>query len=64
MHGKKTNETDSTPLEQSAALTALFETLSAGQTPNFLQMMTAISEISEIMTPDGSCPDCHRSPSV
>lgn len=40
------------------ALVALFENLADGQTPNFLEMMTALSDVSEIMTPPGNCPDC------
>lgn len=55
------SETCDTPFSRPGALERLFENLSNGETPNFLEMMAALSDVSEIMTPPGDCPDCHMS---
>lgn len=49
---------DSTTPERPDALAALFENLAKGQTPDFLQMMSALADVSELVTPNGDCPDC------
>ncbi|MCK5612168.1 hypothetical protein KAR91_60410 [Candidatus Pacearchaeota archaeon] len=56
-----TCEPHSPPFEHSGDLAKLFEGLSKGEMPNFLDMMSAISEISYEMTADfGPCIDCQR----
>ena len=48
-----------TPFDQDGDLAKLFKQLSEGQMPNFLEMMSALSEISYEMTNDfGPCFDC------
>lgn len=40
------------------ALGSLFKNLADGQTPTFLEMIAALSDVSLLVTPDGACPDC------
>jgi len=57
----RTCPSQSTPFSRSGPLGSLFENLSEGQMPNFLEMMAAISEISYEMTTDSDpCIECKR----
>lgn len=47
---KQAGHTNTTLSEQPEALSALFEKLSAGQTPDFLEMMSAISDLVAFST--------------
>lgn len=58
---KKFVEGNSTPSEHSAALAHLFQLFRSGKIPNVLELMAAISNISEITTPSGECQDCRLS---
>lgn len=55
---KPPSETNTTLCEHPDALARLFDGLTDGQTPDFLSMMAALSDISILVTPDGKCSDC------
>lgn len=54
------SETCGTSFSRPDALESLFEKLRTGYTPDFLEMMAALSDVSVLMTPDGDCPDCQK----
>lgn len=50
-----------TPETQAERLRPFLETLESGQMPNFLEMMSVISEISDVFTSEGPpCLDCRK----
>lgn len=48
-----------TPFEQSEQIRSFLERLESGRVPNFLELLTVLSTVSEFVTPDGVCLDCH-----
>lgn len=49
------------PFEEAGELDRLFKNMADGQVPNFLDVMSALSEIAYEMTSDcGTCLDCQR----
>lgn len=45
------------PVPEKKGLARLFEQLTEGETPNFLQMMAAISDVSELYPESEQCSD-------
>lgn len=56
---KQAGHTNTTLAEQPEALRALFEKLSLGETPNFLEMMQAISGLVAFSTDTDSIQEDH-----
>lgn len=50
-----------TPIEQNNELRHYLDDLESGKMPNFIEMLTILSTVSEIVTPsDQPCIDCQR----